>query len=114
MDCKTAWTLFPYAKSHAPELDVAEGLALRQHLENCAICAPMASYDQAFDESVGKAMRDVPIPDGLRERLVLRLASERHGRQRSWLLYATMAAAATIILSVGVYQWSWKPNLGMP
>src|SRR6478672_2798025 len=94
MDCNTAWTLLPYAKPHAPELDPTEGLELQQHLESCPSCSTIAAHEQAQDETLGHAIRDVALPAGLKERLVNRLTTQRHERQRSRLLYLAVAAAA--------------------
>ena len=57
----------------------------------------------AVDARLTKAFRDVPVPEGLAERLLDRLAAERpRSRSRRWLLAGggLLAAAAGLVLAV--------------
>lgn len=51
--------------------DVKDAVA---HTQECAACADVVQARQAFDREVGRVLRDVPVPNGLRERLVLALS----------------------------------------
>ena len=108
MDCKTARLMLEYAGPNNRELDAAETRALEDHLAGCDDCGPLAHGERRADEAIGKAMRQVDVPDQLRGRILARL-KERHGeRRRRWILYGlrTVAAAAAVLLLVlGLWHW---------
>lgn len=62
-----------------PEL-AAEGdpsvLAARQHVESCADCRELLRARTAFDARVATAMQEIPVPIGLKERLLETLAED--------------------------------------
>src|SRR5262245_58623225 len=100
MDCRTARLLFEVAGPLRPaELEAADAENLERHLSDCAECAAAAQALGREDEVLGRAMSAVPLPPGLRGRLLTRLDAERdmHNRRqtRRWL---TMGAAAAVVL----------------
>jgi hypothetical protein len=90
----------PYYLS-ADGLSADDLAAVEQHLASCPPCAARAKAERAFDEKLGRAMADAPVPDGLRERLNTRLAVDRSKYWRKQASWATAAAAVLIALILG-------------
>ncbi len=108
MDCKTARLLLDYARPNSHELDETETRALEEHLTSCADCDQLAAAEQRADEVIGRAMRAVDVPDQLRKRILDRLAEEQSERRRRWPVYSmrgAIAAAAVLLLAVGLWRW---------
>jgi hypothetical protein len=114
MDCNTARLLLELSRPSAGELDAAEDDALQGHLRECPACGAAARAERQADERLAAAMRDVPIPDGLRDRLLTRLDQERRGWYRRWPLRhpraaAVAAALLAAVVGLGVY-WANRPR----
>ena len=109
MDCKTARLLLDFARPQARELEPEEAGALEGHLEHCSDCHGLARGERELDATLGKAIRHVEVPVGLRDRLIRRLEAERGDwhRQRfaHRLRVVAAAVAASLILSWGVWHW---------
>src|SRR5947209_6413570 len=106
MDCRTARLLLDFARPLSTELEASEAEALHCHLADCSQCGALAQVERQADERLGQAVRDVPVPDGLRQRLLSRLAIERDAWYRRWLMRATgIAAAITLAVWLG---WSLR------
>ena len=81
-----------------------------------AICRTLSRVHRAcpapsaiIDEHVGKAMRQVEVPAGLRTTLHRRLAAERgRGKRGRLRKYAAMAAAAAMLAMVGLGFSLWQ------
>ena len=108
MDCKTARLLLEYVRPRSREVDPAEVRALEEHLSACADCEPLARAERQADEVVGKAMRQVEVPDQLRARILARL-QERQGEHRrrriAYSLRFVAAAAAVVLVALGLWHW---------
>ena len=105
MDCKNARLLLEFARPGGAELDGADAAALNQHLAECPDCAAQAHEEQRADEHLARAMRDVPIPAGLSDRLLKRLTIERDAWYRRWIVRCVAAAAVLAGLCVGYLTW---------
>jgi hypothetical protein len=109
MDCKTARLLFlHFQRPRAGELDDDEATALNNHLAGCLDCAGLARTEQAVDAHLGRAMRAVEVPDGLRTRLVEHLAAERDAywsRQTGRCFRIGVPIAAVLLVAVGFLIW---------
>jgi hypothetical protein len=106
MDCKTARMLIEFALPRCGELDAQESEALDNHLRDCGECAQAARVELDADRHVSRAVRDVMVPSGLRERILERMQSER----RPWYRRRAgrfVAAAAAVLLSVGIGVGYW-------
>jgi hypothetical protein len=105
MDCKNARLLLEFLHPGSAELDRDDAAALHQHLAECPDCAAQAREERRGDEHLGRAVRAVPVPDGLRERLLKRLTDDRDARYRRWLVRGVAVAAALAALWVGGLVW---------
>ncbi len=113
MDCRTARLLLEYAHPGAGELAPTESAALDDHLASCEACEQLAGGERRADEAVGKAMRQVDVPDQLRGRILDRLKAGRNDRRRRWVAYGACgaaAAAAVVLLTLGAWHWYTAPQ----
>jgi hypothetical protein len=113
MDCRTARLLLNFARPRPAELPADEAAALEGHLTGCPDCDCLSRAERQLDDHLGRAVRDVPDPEGLRGRLLDRLAAERQGWNRRWLLRGAgvaTAAAAAVVIFVGLWL-HWRPPL---
>jgi hypothetical protein len=97
MDCNLARRLLPY--SHPGDLDAPDRAALAHHLDACPACAAAGAADRAFDASLARAMRTVPIPDGLPVRLHGRLLAARMA------FYRLVAVLGLLVAGVAFAAW---------
>jgi len=109
MDCKTARLLLDFARPLAAELEEGDGDALASHLADCSDCAAVRRTEQRFDEPIGRAMRDVPVPSELRDRIVHRLAAQRDSWYRRRIFGPLVGAAAA-----GLFVWFGLHELTRP
>ncbi len=111
MDCRTARQLLDFARPLHAELEKLELEELETHLAECPECGPLARAERQVDQHLGKAMRAVPVPAGLHDRLSVRLGKKRWGwNQKGRRTVAVLSAAAAILLVIGVgLLWSGKP-----
>jgi hypothetical protein len=106
MECKTARLLVPFARPRSAELDPEEAEALARHLAECAECRQLHQAEQAIDAQLGQAIRDVPVPEGLRDRLLVGLAEQRRlVLRRRWVRVAGSLAAALLLAVAGWLLW---------
>lgn len=78
-----------------------DAAALDHHLTGCPHCAAEARYSVAFDAAVGTAMRAIPVPAGLRERLLTSTLAQR-GTLHRRRAYRVAAVAASLLLAFGI------------
>ncbi len=113
MDCGLARERLDVLHPDRPEQadpDVADAVA---HVQECAACAEVVQARQEFDREVGRVLRDVPVPTGLRERLVLALTATmaeppepavplraEPPRRRRWWMTAAVTTAAGLLVAV--------------
>lgn len=101
MDCRDAEF---YLRLRHPGRDAFEpdlAAALDRHVAVCPACAAASRAIGGFDAAVVTAMRAVPVPDGLRDRLFADAAARR-GSQLRHKTYRYAAAAATVLVAVGL------------
>ena len=113
MDCKTARLLLDYARPHPAELDSAESGRFEEHLSACEGCDQLARGERLADEAVGKAMRQVDVPDHF-ARILARLNEMRGDKRRRWVVYGlrgAIAAAAVLLLAPGCGAGHGAPGL---
>jgi hypothetical protein len=107
MDCQHARLLLEFARPGQHELDTTETEALETHLEDCAECGRIAQAERRVDHVVRQALLNVPVPAGLRDRLMERLVAERDAWYRRWLVRGVgLAAAIVLVVWLGQAWWS--------
>ena len=106
MDCKHARMLLEVAHPIATELEASEKAALAAHLAECPDCGCMAEAEHRVDERLGAAMRDVAVPQGLRERIDRRLQGERDAWWRVRVIRVA-GVAATLLLACWIGYAVW-------
>jgi anti-sigma factor (TIGR02949 family) len=104
MDCKTARLLAELRGTRSDELPEEDAAALDDHLTTCPDCARALAAERRLDAPVARAMRAIPVPPGLKSRILDRLATERGAWHRR-RFYQVAAAAAAVILAVGLFSW---------
>ena len=109
MDCKHARMLLEVAHPIATQLEPAETADLAAHLAECPDCGFMAELERRVDEKFAAAMRDVPLPEGLKERIGRRLQAERDAW---WRVRVTRVAgglvAACLLVWLSYALWFSK------
>jgi hypothetical protein len=113
MDCSACRQLAAFRRSGGPaELAPEDVAALDRHLAGCPACAALLVRQDVFDGSVSRAMRAVPVPAGLRDRL---LADALARRGAEWRQSLGKGATALGIAVVGlVVCWSGYLNFLRP
>src|SRR5262245_49873352 len=84
MDCTSARLLLQYGTAQGWELAVPEREDLDAHLAGCPLCRALAEDEARLDAHLGRAVRDVPVPPGLRERLLAAVAPPPAKPRRRW------------------------------
>lgn len=115
MDCELAREQLDVIhpdRSEQANPDVQEAAA---HVEHCCSCSELVESRRAFDREFGRVLRQVPVPPGLRSRLVLavseagtsesvtqrpqpQLALQRGGRRRWAILLTTTTVGLLLVL----------------
>jgi hypothetical protein len=115
MECKDARLLLNFVRPRANELDAAEARALDRHLRDCPDCEAHAQAERRLDEHLGKALRDVSVPSGLRSQVLARLAEQRKAKQYHRLRrLAVTAGGLAAALLLGLTLWQYWPAPAKP
>ena len=102
MECRDAQFYLRLRRHTADELGPDVNAALDGHCATCAVCAADARASASFDRAVATAMRAVPIPSGLRERLITQAARAQGTALRNKALrVGGMVVAALLIIGIG-------------
>ena len=111
MDCQTARLLLPFLNPRAEQLPAEVARALESHVSQCAACSTILQESGREDRIIAVAMKDVIVPDGLRERLLAGLRAPR--ARRIWILrqprWAAAAALLFLFLSGALGYWWQRP-----
>jgi len=70
MDCRTALEILDLVHSYSGDRKNREVEAAEVHLTECPQCYSRFERRQAFDQTVARVMKDVPVPPGLKEKLL--------------------------------------------
>jgi len=109
MDCNHARLPLSFTHKKA-ELDSAEAEALQAHLEQCPECEQTARCESSLDKTLGRAMRTVAVPAGLKARLLDGVASHSRVRVRRAAAW-TAVAAALILTALGFAWYAHRPRV---
>ncbi len=103
MDCNTARMLTTFFGRQGTELAPEDAADLSTHLAGCAGCASAVRYERAFDDRIARAMLDVPIPSGLKGKLLDGVSAQRGGWYRKKAYGIAGLATAACLLVGGIY-----------
>lgn len=101
MDCRDAQFYLRLRRPGSDDLDPDAAAALDRHLAGCPACAAAGRALAGFDAAVGRAMRAVPVPEGLRDQLFAEAAARRGAVLRR-KTYRYLAAAASVLVTCGL------------
>src|SRR5262249_37186855 len=104
--CRMARLLLEFTHPGGSELRPAEAAELETHLHTCLECDAAARTDRRVDEHLGRAVREVPLPVGLRQRVMDRLARDRAVARRRWAFRAVGSAAAVFLVALSWWVWA--------
>src|SRR5262245_42642943 len=108
MDCKTARSLLDFARPQSAELHASEADALDSHLNACPECDAVFRQERHIDAHIGRAVRAVPEPPGLRQLILDKLSRERRAKLRRLVLQGGgIAAAAAVLLVAASWVIAW-------
>jgi hypothetical protein len=106
MDCHDARLLLTLQRREPEQLDRAELEAIERHVELCPGCQTWNQSEARFETALTAAVKDVPLPAGLKDKIASGLSRSRPPRRMPWL------GAAAVLLAMGVgagtYLW-WQP-----
>lgn len=103
MECRDAEFYLRLRRHAADELGTDVTAPLDGHLATCAACAATAKASANFDRAVSAAMLSVPVPAGLRERLITQAArAQGAALRRTAFRYGGLVAAALLLVAIGV------------
>lgn len=91
----------PFAQAKGNRIPVSTS----QHVESCSTCQRQWQWELA----VHHAMHNVAVPDQLEQELQHSLCRVRRERQRARVLYASMAAAAVLLLTLALNWYLQQP-----
>jgi hypothetical protein len=101
MECRDAQFYLRLRRHAADELGSDVTGALERHLATCPACAADARAALSFDRAMASAMKAVPVPAGLREKLLTQ-ASAKQGTVLRRKLYRAVAACAAVLVVCGI------------
>jgi hypothetical protein len=101
MECRDAQFYLRFRRPGSDELGPEVAGDLDRHLAGCDHCTAEARTASAFDTTVATAMQDVPVPAGLRNKLVAHVA-EKRGAELRRKAYRYAGAAAVVFLALGL------------
>ncbi len=104
MDCHDARLLLTLQRREPDALDAVERDALQRHVSGCSACQTWNQGETRFDSAVTTAIKNVPLPMGLKNKIAVRLHASPAPRGKAWI-----ATAAAVLLAVGIgtgaYVW---------
>jgi hypothetical protein len=113
MDCNTARMLATFFGRQGSELAPEDAAALATHLAGCPGCTAAVQAERAFDDRVARAMLAVPVPNGLKAKLLDGITAQKAAgyRNKAWGVIGTAMAACLLVGGVIAYRISSAPDL---
>ncbi|MBN9520066.1 hypothetical protein J0H58_16320 [bacterium] len=113
MDCRDAQFYLRLRHPGRDEFEPEVSAALDRHVAGCPACAAADRALGGFDKAVATAMRAVPVPDGLRDRLFADAAARRGVLLRR-KTYRLAAAAASVLVVAGLFLGWYSASRPQP
>src|SRR5262245_60343822 len=112
MECRDAQFYLRFRRPGSDELGPEVAGDLDRHLAGCEHCAAESAAASAFDMAVATAMMDIPVPAGLRNKLIAHVAEKRGADlRRKAYRYAGTAAAVFLALGLTFGLFAGRPVL---
>lgn len=88
-----------------------EGLSneISEHLVACPECTLQRQREDQFDHSIHRVIQDLVIPAQLEKSILWRLRQARRQRQRAWVVYGSLAAAAAFLMALCLNWYFQRP-----
>src|SRR5262245_10279445 len=109
MECSEVKQWLAQSRSFAKSQEDAPSVEMSEHLTQCSDCLKRWKEEQSFDGQVHRAMHEVNAPSYLEQAIEWRLRQARRQRQRSRVLYGSLAAAAAFLLAVCLNWYFQRP-----
>ncbi len=119
MDCQTALQLLEMHPTEVPGWRSVDQAAVQEHLAACALCQIAAAEIHEWDSRLHAAMTAVPMPEGVRERLLAQLSKSTpaaaaqsipQAPARRMLKWVVFGLSLSMALAVGLFFWSNTPS----
>ncbi|QEL13911.1 anti-sigma factor family protein [Limnoglobus roseus] len=111
MDCPHANLLLIFYRPDRPsDLSAEDAAALQTHLAGCPACAAKLAKQTAEDRFLSAAVRNVPVPSGLADRLKQQAQSQLKWAWRRTAMKYALAASLLVAGYVG-YVAATRPSL---
>jgi len=101
MQCRDAQFYLKLRRHAGDELDAPVSADLDRHIAVCPACAVDAKATASFDRAVTTAMKFIPVPAGLRDKLLTQASAQRGAAIRR-TAYQVAALAASLFVGVGL------------
>lgn len=105
MTCESVEQWMIERRSFQVEPDESMPVAVAEHLQTCASCQRQAQWEAAIHRS----MHQVEVPGQLELDIQYQLRRARRDRQRARTLYASLAAAAALFLTICLSWYIQRP-----
>src|SRR3954453_23761537 len=107
MECRDAQFYLRLRRHAADELGADVTAALDGHCATCGACSADSRAAAQFDRAVASAMKAVPVPAGLRERLITQAARAQGAalRQKAYRV-GGLVAAGMLLVGLGISVFS--------
>jgi hypothetical protein len=103
MDCHDARLLLTLQRREPEQLDRIELEAIERHVELCPGCQTWNQSEARFESALTAAVKNVPLPGQLKDRITAGLARSRPPRRKAWA--AAAAAVLLAAIATGTYFW---------
>ena len=119
MDCQTALQMIEMHPHEVPDWRSVDSDAVLEHLAECALCQSAAAEIREWDSRLQAVMTAVPVPEGVRERLLSQLSKSapevayglkaRTPTRRS-LKWVLTGLSLSLALAAGMAFWWNTPS----
>ena len=119
MDCQTTLQLLEMHPHEVSGWRSVDKSAVLEHLAGCELCQNAAAEIHEWDSRLQAVMTAVPVPEGVRERLLSQLsksapelATELNARTptRRWLKWGVTGLSLSLALAAGMAFWWNSPS----
>ncbi len=119
MDCQTALQLLEMHPTEVPSWRSVDQAAVQEHLAGCVLCQNAAAEIHEWDSRLHAAMTSVPVPEGVRERLLAQLSKSSptaaaqlipQAPARRMLKWVFSGLSLSVALAAGLFYWSITPT----